>query len=71
MNALRSELDAYGGEEAVRAELERDQGSVLLTHLSAFSEEVIAALNGRHVEVDPDGDEELEVVGGARCACLS
>lgn len=65
MNAVRSELDSYGGERAVRAELERDQGSVLLSAVSDFADEFTEALNGRHAPVT-DEDDEIEVVGGAR-----
>ncbi len=65
MNAVRSELDSYGGERAVRAELERDQGSVLLSAVSDFADEFTEILNGRHAPVT-DEDDEIEVVGGAR-----
>ena len=67
MNAVRSELDSYGGERAVRAELERDQGSVLLSAVSSFADEFTDMLNGRHAPVSGDDeDQEIEVVGGAR-----
>jgi dynamin 1-like protein len=65
MNAVRSELDSYGGERAVRAELERDQGSVLLSAVSNFADEFTVMLNGRHAPVTEE-DDEIEVVGGAR-----
>jgi dynamin 1-like protein len=65
MNAVRSQLDSYGGERAVRAELERDQGSVLLSAVSNFADEFTEMLNGRHAPMT-DEDDEIEVVGGAR-----
>jgi GTP-binding protein EngB required for normal cell division len=64
INVVRDELDAYGGEEAVRSELGREQGSVLLQAVSTFAEEFTAVLNGRHPS--EDDDVELQVMGGAR-----
>ena len=66
MGILREQLEPYGGEEAVKSELQRDQGSMLLTAVSGFSDEFIEALNGRH-NYDPDDSESgIELAGGAR-----
>jgi hypothetical protein len=65
MGMLRTQLEQYGGEDAVRAEIEHDQGAVLLTLLSEYSDEFVAVLNGRH-QPPVDEDEEMELLGGAR-----
>ena len=65
---LRDQLDQFGGEEAVRSELDRNRGSILLTAVSNFAEEFTADMNGRHEPsaADLENGRALEVSGGAR-----